>query len=67
MWKMEALATKTQVDIEYGTPAYKRQKYIDLTEKLNNIIDSNYDKDENKYNLLRKIAHHIKIHHWMQI
>ena len=43
MWKMEALATKTQVDIEFqGAPAYKRQKYIDLTARLNNILDD-YD------------------------
>ena len=35
MWKMEALATKTQVDIEFqGTSAYKRQKYIDLTARF---------------------------------
>ena len=60
---MEALATKTQVDIEFqGTPAYKRQKYIDLTARLNNILDD-YDTYDKKYELLRKIAHMIKINH----
>ena len=63
MWKMEALATKTQVDIEFqGAPAYKRQKYIDLTARLNNILDD-YDTYDKKYELLRKIAHLIKINH----
>ena len=44
-----------------GIPAKKSKKYLDLTEKLNNIFIEDYDNYKSKTAILRKIGHKIKM------
>ena len=59
----EVCAAKKQSDWDNGGKPKKRKVYKDLTQKLINILNDDYDKDSPEMNLkmLRKRARQLKI------